>query len=368
MRLFGAVVALVMAVALPGLASVVHADERSMRQAFPSECRGFLHTDMTELVGVWGDYHLASPRWILALAFSPDGTRVLSGGAMPGEGALEGATLKLWDVESGQEVRSFQGHTRRVKSVAFSPNGRLALSGSTDGTARIWDLAADTRRTLKQVSGVRYPLVDAVAFSPDGTLALIGTSEQPGLRLLEVTTGHELRTFDAAFGAASTVFSPDGRFALSASSYEPPKLWEVASGKLVRTFELKRGRWLHLLGSRGAWGQAALSPDGRLIVAGNSDSHIRLWDAATADEIRVLRGHRGRVASVSFSPDGKWLLSTGSEDHTIRLWDLTSGTEIDHIDLVTSEDVAYAAAFSPTGESFIAGTRRGVMLHFKVVK
>lgn len=343
---------------------------RVVARDFPPQCRGFLQSEHTKLIGVWGSYdpNRESPRWITSVAFSPDGAFVLSGGAAPGPGHLESGSLKLWSVASGREVRVFQGHTRRVNSVAFSPDGRFALSGSTDGTVRLWAVATGEEvRTLKEVKNVEYRMVDAVAFSPDGNFVLVGTSEEPGLRLLDGASGEELRTFNVGFGVRSIAFSPEGRLALSASSYEPPTLWEVASGKLVRAFRMKRGRWLFLLKSRGAWSQAIFSPDGQLVAAGNSDSNIRLWDAATGEELLVFQGHNGRVSSVAFSPDGRLLISGGSEDHTIRFWNAANGEQVDRIDLTTSNDLVYTLAFAPDGGSFVAGTDRGVILHFELV-
>ncbi len=346
---------------------LLQAERRPSADDFPTQCQGFLQTNNTKLVGVWGSYDLEPPRWITSVTFSPDGAMALSGSATPGQNYLEGGEVKLWDVATGKEIHTFRGHTRRVKSVAFSPDEAWAVSASGDGTVRLWDIASGKEiRTLKKVDGMEYNFADAVAVSPDGRLVLVGTSEEPGLRLLDIASGRELRTFNVEFGADSIAFSPDGRFALSVSSYEPPKLWEVASGKMVREFRIKQGLWLYLLKSKGAWSSAGFSPGGQQVVAGNSDSDVRLWDATTGEERIVFHGHKGRVSSVAFCPSGRLLLSAGSEDHTIRLWDVVTGKAVDRIDLATSKDFAYAVACSPNGRSFIAGTDRGVVLHFEL--
>lgn len=353
-------------VMVSGITTLSVANKSIAAQGFPPEYRGILETKHTKLLSVWGNPDQADPYWILTLTFSPDGTLVLVGGAQPGHNALEGGAMKLWDIATGKEIRAFQGHTRKVKSLAFSPDGTWAVSASTDGTVRQWDVASGNEiRVLKRVQGVEYNLADAVAVSPNGKLLLVGTSEQPGLRLLDVATGNELRAFNVEFGADHVAFSPDGKWALSVSSYESPRLWSVTNGKLIRAFK-PGGRWRSLMKLRGAWTAADLSPNGRQLIAGNSDSKIRLWDVATGEELRILRGHRGRVASVKFSPDNRMLLSAGSEDHTVRLWDVESGREIDRIELTSSNDVAYTVAFHPTGRSCIVGTARGVVLHFKL--
>ena len=101
---------------------------------------------------------------VLSVAFSPDGTRVLTGSW--------DETAKLWDAETGQEIRTFRGHTREVHSVAFSPDGTRVLTGSSDDTAKLWDAETGQEiRTFRHTGGVH-----SVAFSPDGTRVLTGGS------------------------------------------------------------------------------------------------------------------------------------------------------------------------------------------------
>jgi len=232
-----------------------------------------------------------------SVAFSPDG-RLLTSAA--------DQTVKLWDVETGQEVRTLSGHTDRVWSVAFSPDGRLLASASGDHTVKLWDVETGQEvRTLRGHNG----RVLSVAFSPDGRL-LASASGDHTVKLWDVETGQEVRTLRGHNGGVESVaFSPDGRLLASASSDQTVKLWDVETGQAVRTL---RGHtfWVE---------SVAFSPDGRLLASASSDQTVKLWDVATGQAVRTLRGHTSWVRSVAFSPDGRRLASA-SDDGTVRIW------------------------------------------------
>jgi len=185
---------------------------------------------------------------IITVAWSPDGRYLLSGGD-----AFN--SLKLWDVSTGREVRTFVGHTEpRIQTVAFSPDSRYALSGGFDKTVRLW----------------------------------------------EVATGRELKTFTGhSMLILSVAFAPDGRYAASGSRDAQIKLWDVASGKEVRTFSGV------FAGHADGVKSIAFSPDGKHLLSGSFDNTLKLWEAATGNHIRTFSGHAWQVQSVAFSPDGK---------------------------------------------------------------
>ena len=144
---------------------------------------------------------------VRVVAFSPDGAQVLSGGY--------DKSLKLWDATTGRLLRSFEGHSDEVTSVAFSP-----------GTGRLIG-------TFEGHSGG----VTSVAFSPDGTRVVSGSRDKT-LKLWDVATGRLIGTFEGHSDSIQVVaFSPDGARVLSSGGDKTLKLWDVASRQVIRTFE-----------------------------------------------------------------------------------------------------------------------------------
>ena len=166
-------------------------------------------------------------------------------------------------------MRVFKGHNSDVNSVAFSPDGQYALSGSDDETLRLWDVA--TGKTLR------------------------------------VFKGHDS-------DVNSVAFSPDGKYALSGCGSGALRLWNVATGETMRLF----------MGHSNSVNSVAFSPDGEYALSGSIDETLRLWVVATGKTLRVFKGHTEYVNSVAFSPDGQYALSA-SDDYTLRLWVLKNG-------------------------------------------
>ena len=284
---------------------------------------------------------LARESIVFSVAFSPDGRTLASGN--------RSSTIKLWDVASGQELRTLIGHSHSVTSLAFSPDGKTLASGSEDFTIRLWDVASG--QELKTLKGNIF----SVAFSPDGkTLA---SGDDVTVRLWDVASGRALRTLRGHSGVVRSVaFSPDGKTLESGSWDFTIKLWDVASGQALRTLKdsnavvsvafspdgktlasgsvdiklwnVASGQVLKTLKRHSNWTSVAFCSDGRTLASGGDDNGtIKLWDVASGRELKTLTGHSSVVLSVACSPDGKTLAS-GSDDKTIKLWDVTSGQEL----------------------------------------
>ena len=231
---------------------------------------------------------------VVALAFSPDGKRILTG--------QDDKKVRLRDVQSGTTLHTFAGHTNGVNAVAFSPDGKRALTGSYDKTARLWDLESGKQLHLFEAHAAAAFAGVAVAFSPDGSQAATCAADKM-VRFWDVRTGKQMRVWAAhANPVNSLAFSPDGKQVLTTSRYvdDKARLWDVPSGAEVRVFA----------GHDNLVRSAAFSPDGKQVVTASSDGTVRLWDARTGQELCKFIAFTDGSWAV-FTPENHYLASTG---------------------------------------------------------
>ncbi|MEL6836207.1 MAG: WD40 repeat domain-containing protein [Bacteroidota bacterium] len=284
--------------------------------------------------GLIGDYHnqfyqtsfAGHSAEISAVAFSPDGQTVLTG-------SYDG-TAKLWNL-SGEELQTFPGHGDAISAVAFSPGGDTIATASYDRTARLWSRTGEELQILRGHQGAVY----SVTFSPDGQFILTGSRDrmavvwsQAGKELYRLS-GHQGRVYAA-------VFSPDGQYILTGSDDRTAKLWNTG-GELITS----------LTGHESDIHAVAFSPGGENILTGSRDRTARLWSLEGV-ELRKYLGHRGSVYAVAFSPDGEQVL-TGSEDHTVKLWDKQKG---EPQTLSGHRSTVRAVTFSPDNTAILSGS------------
>jgi WD40 repeat protein/serine/threonine protein kinase len=286
---------------------------------------------------------------IFSVAFSPDGQRILTG-------SWDGSA-KVWEAAKGDELLTLNRHgneitsavsspdakggSARVFSAAFSPDGRRIVTGSTHGTAKVWD--ASSGRELLTLTG-HSNWVISVAFSPDGQRIVTGSVDQTA-KVWEAASGRELLTLTGHIAEVySVAFSPDGRRVATASEDKTAKVWDAANGR--EQFTLKGHSAL-------IWA-VAFSPDGQRIVTGSADGTAKVWDAASGKALLTLKGHSNWVLGVAFSADGQRIV-TGSDDNKANVWEAATGREL--LTLKGHSGGVLSVAFSPDGRKIITGSR-----------
>ena len=249
---------------------------------------------------------------INSVAFSPDGKLLASGSSYPDN------DIKLWNVETKQEIATFTGHSDSIYSVAFSPDGTTLASGSRDNTIKLWNV--ETKQEIATFTG-HLDNINSVAFSPDGTTLASGSYDNT-IKLWNVETKQEIATFKGHSDAVCSVaFSPDGKLLASVGKNDDStiKLWDVETKQEITTFTTSTFYEACSI---------AFSPDGTTLA--DSDGTIQLWNVKTKQKVGSIdpqnQGHyNGTIYSIAFSPDGK-TLATGSGDATIILWDAETET------------------------------------------
>jgi WD40 repeat protein len=244
-----------------------------------------------------GSGYAASP-----VAFSPDGTRIMSGESSDG-------TLRLWDTRTREALPVLRSRRSRVDFVAFTPTD--SPISVHDATVCVWHLDANTE-TRTVLKGHKHNIT-SLAFSPDGRKIVSG-SEDCTVQFWDFETGTLLAAFRGHLGSVLSVsFSPVEDFLVSGSEDRTIRIWNTRTGKVVSVLQ----------GHSEPVTSVAFSPHGRQVVSGSEDKTVRVWDVKSSKQLAVLQGHRSAVTSVVFSPNAAHnLIVSSSYDWTIRVWDM----------------------------------------------
>jgi WD40 repeat protein len=322
---------------------------------------------------------------VTSISFSPDGKTLASGGWDD--------MVRLWDVDSGTELRRMYAHKAMVAAVVFAPKGKvLASRGGLDGVVRLWD--PPTGNEIRKYEGLakinpwRFNRFAALAFAPDGKTLAAG--DRNVIHFWDVAGGKEKKSLKAHLGCLSVAYSPDGKLLASGGVDGKDKnsirIWDLAQGKELRRckllkdeppidlafspdngqlaavieeddmhlYDVATGKPVRRLNHYWA-SRVAYAPGGKTLASARGQT-VRLWDPKTGKELfQKYEGHRAGVVSVALSRDGKRVASGGDG---IRLWEAATGKLLLKIEV---KGPVAALAFSPNGRRLASAGRDRVV-------
>ena len=276
------------------------------------------------------------------LSISPDGQRIVTGST--------DHKIRILNVETGECIDTLSGHESWVASVAFSPNGKLIVSGSSqDHSIRLWNV--ETGECIDTLSG-HESWVTHVVFSPDGKLIASGSYDKT-IRIWDVETGECIDTLSGHEDwVKSIAFSPDGRRIVSGCGNLC--IWDVET-------KVNKSIYFDYRYMYNDVGEVAFSPDGKRLLSGHYDGTIYVWDANTFKCIDTLREHRLYVEAVIYSPDGNQIASAGGEGK-LCIWDASTSECVEKLEFHRNE--MNSIAYSADGRKLVCGggTDNGILI------
>lgn len=296
-----------------------------------------------------------------SVAFSPDGTKIISGS--------EDGIIKIWEANSGKCIQTLKGYSSKVESVAWSPDGKYIVCGEDGGHVKMWEANSWERiKTLEINSCYAY----SVAWSPDGKYIVCGESR--GLKIFDANSGEIIKNMSkilyrdmlilqsSNFSIEKSVsWSPDSKYIVSGSYYGNlevwngnVKIWDVNSGICIKTIKVIEKTHSNVR-------SVSWSPDGKYIVIVHEEGYVYIWDVNSRKCIQNLTRCLEHAYSVSWSPDGKYIVIGYSFSDSIllpgcgiRIFDANSGKKIKT--LKGHSLIVSSVACSPDGKYIVSGS------------
>ncbi|MBE9227182.1 trypsin-like peptidase domain-containing protein [Phormidium sp. LEGE 05292] len=307
---------------------------------------------------------LPDTKKVLSVAISPDGQIIASG--------LADGNIKLWNKNTGKELRVLAGHSSTIDSLAISPDGQTLVSGSRDKTIKIWNIqTGQLLHTLTETPGS----IVSVAISPDGQMIAAGSVEDKVIRIWNLRSGKLLHSLSGhSYSIWSIAFCSDSQTLVSSSADKIIKIWDVNKGQLLR----------NLSGTLNVIRSLAVSPYGSTIASGTysnkdviggesnteDDATIKIWNRNTGELLRTLKGHTRTISALAIDPFGH-ILASGSYDGTIKIWNLHSGQLLHSLDVRDRKGIpaeVFSLAFSGDGQTLISGNIDGTVKIWQLTK
>lgn len=317
----------------------------------------------------WQDPAAAPGDMLEELHISPDGRLVLTE-SLP-EDPDRPPGLTLYDYASGTPIRRLEPVGRHVDDIAFTPDNLHALTADFDGALSLWDLeSGQIERRFEGHNGY----VRALDISSDGRFAVSAGGIDGQVIYRDLVTGEIIWRMTGHFegrGLLDVVFVPGNRQAVSSSWDGTLILWDLATGEQIRRLNgLSGGQGGHLIatGQTGAAvNQIAAFEDGRHVLSTGNDRSLLLWDLVTGESLLRLKGHTQPVLTVGLTPDGKQALS-GAFDDPLILWDLETGQSVRHFQYRRSAKGGFAPliAVHPSGQSALTSEVDGSIIKWQI--
>lgn len=282
---------------------------------FSSDGVRFISSSADSTIAIWNADNLASEGildvseaypgiWVKSAEYSPDNRKILA--------ALSNGLILLWDVKTMQVVQTLEGHLAEVDKLSISSSGAFAVSGSRDGSVRVWDLGAFTNQFGFMDQKVE---TTSMAFTGDGTRLIGGTADgnvniwNIGEKGLE----NKWSAYPSTVPVSGLALSPDQTSLLTVGGNGVAILWDMAEHTPI---------WQYTKDGDNAR-SVDISPDGTRAIIGYISGEIALLDFGTGQPTCILKGHTNVINSVRFSPNGE-MAASGSNDYTVALWNIST--------------------------------------------
>lgn len=297
---------------------------------------------MVEVWEVSGEQDIRSVKALLGHSRLVNSVSFATGGLLAT--SSYGGQAKLWEVESGRRLRTIEGHSTLITSIAFSPDGSLLAQGDDNGHVYVWDVRSGQR--LVAVEGHPGP-VWAVAFSPDGERVISG-GDDTEVKVWQARTGRCLTAFPGhATVVWSVAVSPDGTWVATGGADRVVKLWRLGGEAQERPSKTLHGssHWIWSL---------AFAPEGTLLASGHTYGGVELWEVESEQRVQSMQHGDEPIGALCFSKDGNMLL-TSSNQSVLKRWSVESGECLTTVPADNFGNWIKAVTIDPAGTLLISG-------------